>query len=259
MNEGKEVCATHWFGGRGAMLVVGVALLLIERRSSCRGCCSSATTSTIGHVVSSPGVVGETSGAHPIVEFAGSGGGVVRYRQNGMGERPVGSAVPLLYDPAAPADTAIARSFWTRWGATGAAFATGLAFVAVALAGGGFALSGPTCEPAATGRTGNPRPATSSDMTEAAFLAWADQEGIRADAYAIGTPIDQTYVIERRWTGWSVYYLEKGLRHDDRSFLDASPAFADLAGRLRSDASTRIHPTMWTGDASRPPHDESPA
>jgi hypothetical protein len=97
--------------------------------------------SAVGRVVPAPGAVGTTSGAHPVVEFPVPGHPPVRYRQDGMGERPIGSPVPLLYDAADPAGTAIARSFWTRWGSEAAALAVGLALVAFALASGELAMA----------------------------------------------------------------------------------------------------------------------
>lgn len=39
------------------------------------------------------------SSAHPTVELTRSDGGIVRYRQDGMGARPVNAPVDLLYDP----------------------------------------------------------------------------------------------------------------------------------------------------------------
>ena len=88
------------------------------------------SVTTTGHVVASPGTPGRSS-AHPLVEFATTNGTIVRYRQNGMGERPVGDAVPLLYDPADPKGTAIARGFWQLWFSTLAPLLLGCAFVAL--------------------------------------------------------------------------------------------------------------------------------
>ncbi|WP_442678112.1 hypothetical protein ACSBM8_11235 [Sphingomonas sp. ASY06-1R] len=70
---------------------------------------------TTGHVVLRPGETGPMSGAHPTIEFPGPDGKPVRYDQNGMGGRKVGTPIPLLYDPAAPAATATASSFWQLW------------------------------------------------------------------------------------------------------------------------------------------------
>ena len=96
-----------------------------------------------GHVVAVPGEESATmSGAHPMVEFARAGGGVVRYRQNGMGARPIGTPVDLLYDPAAPADTAVVRGFWTLWFPIVAPLVLGLAFIVLPLAGVGIGLRG---------------------------------------------------------------------------------------------------------------------
>ena len=90
---------------------------------------------TTGHVVRSPGETGEMAGAHPMIEFTGPGGMPVRYRQNSMGSRKVGTPVPLLYDPAAPAGTAVARSFWQLWLPLILPFWLGVGFIALPLMG----------------------------------------------------------------------------------------------------------------------------
>lgn len=76
-------------------------------------------------------------------------------------------------------------------------------------------------------------------MNEATFTNWANAEGIRSDAYAIGKPRDEAYVAERRLFGWSVYYFERGLRRDMRKFSNELDALADLARRLAADPLTR--------------------
>lgn len=95
-----------------------------------------------GHVVAAPGQVGPMASAHPTLEFAGPGGIVVRYRQNGMGARPVGTPVDLLYDPAAPADTAVVRGFWTQWFPVLGPILLGLGLLSMPLLGVEIALRG---------------------------------------------------------------------------------------------------------------------
>ena len=71
-------------------------------------------SAAIGTVIAD-GSGAPVASAHPEIEFSTPQGVRVRYRQNGMGERPVGARIPLLYHPAAPAETATARSFWQLW------------------------------------------------------------------------------------------------------------------------------------------------
>ena len=85
-------------------------------------------------------VVGDGDGAavasaHPTIEFTTAAGKRVQYRQNSMGERPVGARVPLLYHPAAPADTAVARDFWQFWAPPLVPVWIGFSFVGLILAG----------------------------------------------------------------------------------------------------------------------------
>ena len=69
-----------------------------------------------GHVVARVGDRGASeSGAHPDIEFQDRNGRTVRYNQNGMGSRRVGTAISILYDQADPAGTAVADSFWQLW------------------------------------------------------------------------------------------------------------------------------------------------
>ncbi|WP_419804125.1 DUF3592 domain-containing protein [Terriglobus sp.] len=71
---------------------------------------------TTGHAVARAGDPAATdSGAHPDIEFTDLTGKIIRYNQNGMGSRRVGTPIPVLYDPAAPADTAVANAFWQLW------------------------------------------------------------------------------------------------------------------------------------------------
>ena len=88
-----------------------------------------------GHVVAAPGQVGPMASAHPTVEFAGPNGAIVRYRQDGMGARPVGTPLELLYDPAAPAETAVVRGFWTQWFPVVGPMALGLGLLLLPLLG----------------------------------------------------------------------------------------------------------------------------
>ena len=87
-----------------------------------------------GHVASDPETPGMSS-AHPAVEFRTAAGALVTYRQNGMGARPVGTPVPLLYDPADPAGTAVANGFWQLWFPVLGPLLLGSAFIALVLSG----------------------------------------------------------------------------------------------------------------------------
>ncbi|UAJ08645.1 DUF3592 domain-containing protein [Polymorphobacter megasporae] len=96
-----------------------------------------------GHVVAVPGQESPTmSGAHPMVEFTAADGSIVRYRQDGMGARTIGTPVDLLYDPAAPADTAVVGGFWTLWFPVAGPIVLGLAFILVPLLGIPIGLRG---------------------------------------------------------------------------------------------------------------------
>lgn len=95
-----------------------------------------------GQVVAAPGQVGDMASAHPTIEFIAVGGQRIRYRQNGMGPRAVGTPVALVYDPAAPAGTATVRGFWTQWFPALAPLALGLAFLLVPLMGVEIGLRG---------------------------------------------------------------------------------------------------------------------
>lgn len=98
-------------------------------------------TATTGHVVAGAGTPGRSS-AHPFIEFRTKTGTVVRYRQNGMGALPVGTPVPLLYQLADPAGTAVARGFWQFWFPALAPLLLGCGLVGVLLLGVGVELRG---------------------------------------------------------------------------------------------------------------------
>lgn len=126
-------------GKAGAMLfiVIGIVALAI-------GAWQGWTTMRfIGRAKEVTGIVvarvgdppGRMSSAHPTVEFRDVTGATVRYRQNGMGSRPIGETMTLLYDPVAPADTAVTRGFWTLWFPVLGPLLLGLAFMALPLTG----------------------------------------------------------------------------------------------------------------------------
>ena len=71
---------------------------------------------TTGYAVARRGDPAATeSGAHPDIEFRDGNGRPIHYNQNGMGSRRVGTPIPVLYDPADPAGTAVADTFWQIW------------------------------------------------------------------------------------------------------------------------------------------------
>lgn len=91
---------------------------------------------TIGHIGARIGDPTATeSRAHPDIEFTDGTGAMVRYNQNGMGSRRVGTPIPVLYDPHAPADTAVANAFWQLWTPVLLALWLGFGFTAGALWG----------------------------------------------------------------------------------------------------------------------------
>lgn len=129
--------------GRRMFLVIGTVSLLI-------GLWQCYTTTRLvrhgitatGHVVGR-GPVGSSSGAHPDVEFRTASGALVRYNQNGMGERPIGSPIRVLYDPVDPAGTAVADSFWQLWTLTLLPIWVGGCFVGLILMGAEVEVRGP--------------------------------------------------------------------------------------------------------------------
>ncbi|WP_174279463.1 DUF3592 domain-containing protein [Sphingomonas bacterium] len=119
--------------GAAIFLLIGIATLLV---GAWQGWTTArfvqrASTAT-GHVV--------TATAHPAIEFRAAGGAVIRYRQNGMGARPVGTPVRLIYDPADPAGTATAGGFWQLWFPVLGPLLLGAAFVAVVVFGVGIRI-----------------------------------------------------------------------------------------------------------------------
>lgn len=133
-------------GGKfGAILfiTVGIFALLIGAWQGVQAMRFAArAVAATGHVVAVPGQESPTmSSAHPMIEFP-VGDAIMRYRQDGMGSRPIGTAVDLLYDPAAPAETAVVRGFWNQWFPVVAPIFLGLAFIAAPLLGIGIGLRG---------------------------------------------------------------------------------------------------------------------
>ena len=71
---------------------------------------------TTGHAVARSNDPAITeAGAHPDIVFTDSNGATVRFNQNGMGSRRVGTPLPVIYDPADPAGTAVVDAFWQLW------------------------------------------------------------------------------------------------------------------------------------------------
>ena len=122
--------------GRALSIVIGVGALLVGTWQTIETVrfLHRAVNAT-GRVVLAPGETGDMAGAHPTIEFIGPGGKPVRYAQNGMGGRKVGTRIPLLYDPAAPATTATATSFWQFWFPLLLPFWLALGFIGLPLIG----------------------------------------------------------------------------------------------------------------------------
>lgn len=130
--------------GQALFLLAGVLALVIGVWQSI------STTRFVRHAVETTGRVladrgdvekGQSAG-HPAIEFRTGSGALVRYTQNGMGARPVGSTMRVLYDPAAPADTAVVPAFWTLWFPAVGPLVMGVVLLLVAFSGAEFGLRG---------------------------------------------------------------------------------------------------------------------
>ena len=73
------------------------------------------TASFLHHASRADGVIVAAS-PHPSVRFSNSTGHQTEFVQNGFVSRPLGSTVPVAYDPRDPAQTARVVTFWTTWG-----------------------------------------------------------------------------------------------------------------------------------------------
>ncbi len=136
--------ATSGRFGAIVFIIIGVLALLIGawQGLQTRKFLARAVAVT-GHVVTVPGQESATmSSAHPMIAFTAQDGTTVRYRQDGMGARPIGAAVDLRYDPSAPADTATVAGFWTTWFPVVGPLILGVAFIIVPLAGVAIGLRG---------------------------------------------------------------------------------------------------------------------
>jgi hypothetical protein len=72
------------------------------------------------------------------------------------------------------------------------------------------------------------------------LAATLQREGIRPDAYCLeGGQPNESYVLHRDGDRWLVYYSERGLRSDLRSFNNEEDACIHLLTRLRKDVWTR--------------------
>ena len=109
------------------------------------GCCTlllcafqgSRTTRFLNHATRTSGIIAEAA-AHPRIRFETAEGTVVDFVQNGFVSRPQGSMVPVAYDPANPAGTAMVATFWPLWGSALWALPVGLGFTLLPLAGATF-------------------------------------------------------------------------------------------------------------------------
>lgn len=72
-------------------------------------------------------------------------------------------------------------------------------------------------------------------MTRDELVARLNREGIRPDAYDLEkTQKDEVYCLERVFSGWVVYYRERGIHRDESIFSsenDACLFFLDLVLR----------------------------
>ncbi|MEK6421544.1 MAG: DUF3592 domain-containing protein [Burkholderia gladioli] len=87
------------------------------------------------------GVVISASG-HPTIRFTSAGGERVEFVQNGGLSRDVGAHVPVVYDPAAPARTACADTFFALWSGALWGLPAGFGFLVLPLFGVRFERSG---------------------------------------------------------------------------------------------------------------------
>ncbi len=129
--------------GQAIFLLAGVVALAIgvwQGYSTARFK-QRALTAT-GRVLGDNGASSGEFSAHPGIEFRTATGALVRYRQNGMGGRPVGATMPVLYDPADPAGTAVVSGFWTLWFPAVGPLLMGALFVAVVLGGAEIGVRG---------------------------------------------------------------------------------------------------------------------
>ena len=122
---------------RAMALIVGMIALaigLVQSWSAIRLARTGAHAA--GRVIVERPDPGETwSPAHPTIEFRTATGALVRYSQNGMGARRIGTKVDVLYDPAAPAGTAVVNSFWQLWLPPMLPLYLGIGFTGLVLAG----------------------------------------------------------------------------------------------------------------------------
>lgn len=59
-----------------------------------------------------------------------------------MGARPVGATMPVLYDPAAPMETAVVPGFWTLWFPAVGPLVMGALLILAVFSGAEFGLRG---------------------------------------------------------------------------------------------------------------------
>ena len=79
-------------------------------------------------------------------------------------------------------------------------------------------------------------------MTRSELERRLAHEGIRADAYDLETRLskNEVYCLERKDSQWFVYYRERGLRNDERTFTSEADACSFLLDRILSDPTTRM-------------------
>jgi hypothetical protein len=77
-------------------------------------------------------------------------------------------------------------------------------------------------------------------MNRSELAAMLQAKAIRTDAYDLsGDAKNEAYVLRQEPVGWLVFYSERGLERDVRSFANEADACADLLARLTSDPAIR--------------------
>lgn len=77
-------------------------------------------------------------------------------------------------------------------------------------------------------------------MTRTQFVALMETEGIESNAFSVESPLrHESYCLARERVGWSVFYFERGKRHNVRHFDYETDAFEYLAEVILEDGTTR--------------------
>ncbi|WP_423370648.1 DUF3592 domain-containing protein [Burkholderia sp. LMG 32019] len=116
-------------------MIIGAAVLAFCAVQAYR------TTIFLSHASRAPGVIVKSSG-HPTIRFETAQGQRIEFVQNGGMDGPPGTAVPVLYDAAEPAETARAATFLAIWGGVLWGLPAGIGFLVLPLFGVRFVLTG---------------------------------------------------------------------------------------------------------------------